>query len=173
MDWDIVTAREHGIENEPHDEIVIAYAHSIGCVVISFDLYQGQTRQRVWNQLTTVGGKVIVVHGGTGQPTDEAVAKLLYHRPKWLPFLTREDGWVEIRDLTSGQTGCQLRRAANLQAVLQYSEVQQLQGYLRSIERARVRPRKVSRPPKTQPGQSVADFEGADLGGNLPGLLDG
>lgn len=171
--WDVETARQHGLENEPHDERIVAHGRSIGRAVISFDLYEGLTRAKVFDELKQNGGKVIVIHGGPGQECDEAVGKLLYHRPKWGSFFATDDGWVEIKDLSTGQTACEMRRAANLRATIQYSEVKQMQGYLKRLQAAKGKPiARAKRPRATPPGQQVVDFGPSDFSATYPGLVN-
>lgn len=166
--WDVQTARQHRLETEPRDELVLAACRTMGRILLSFDLFEGQTRMRVEDELRKRGGKVLTVAGGPEQPYDEAIGKLYYHRPKWRPFLEHEDGWVEIRELASGQLACHLRRASDLSTRLQHKDVVQLKGYLTRPPRPS---RKTRRPQVAQPGQVVTDFDGADLRGSMPGLI--
>lgn len=168
MGWDIQTARNHGLEMEKRDEKIVAAARAMGRIVLSFDMYEGETRVAVENELRQHGGKVITVKGGPSQQPDEAIGKLYYHRPKWRAFFTAFDGWVEIRDLATGQTACHIRRATDLDSRVQYDEIEQMKAYLKAQKPPR---KKVKKPRQAQPGQVVTDFDGADLSGTMPGLL--
>jgi hypothetical protein len=143
LEWDVETVYEHKLGTEKNDANILAYAHSIGRVFLTFD----KLRKDVWIEITaelvTNGGKLIVIGGGPEQPPERAVGKLLFFQEVWLPFLEGEDGRARIRDIK--QT-CTLTRASEMRTSKEISRVPNFDEYLRRREVARKTP--VKRKPR-------------------------
>lgn len=96
--WEVETVYDHGLDHEPDDARLVAWARDHGFVLLSFDEFRKDTRIRVDAELRERGGRVITVGGGPQQPPERAVGRLLFHHPEWYPWLSATEGRVHISD---------------------------------------------------------------------------
>jgi hypothetical protein len=145
LEWDVETVYQHNMGTEKSDANILAFAHSIGRVLISFDKFKKDVGYEIAAELVLNGGRIIFIGGGPEQPVERAVGKLLFFQDVWLPFLEKNDGRARIRDI---KQDCQLARASEIRASIEMSNRSNFDAYLRKREAARKGP--VKRRPRSK-----------------------
>lgn len=99
LGYDVAWVAEEPELRSADDVTVLDAATREGRVLVSFDLFRGQTRRRIYEALATSGGKIVTIAGGPEQPVSRSVGKLLYHSERIESLFTASDGRVHIGDL--------------------------------------------------------------------------
>jgi hypothetical protein len=99
LGYDVAWVAEMPELRSADDATVLTAARAEGRVLLSFDLFRGQTRRRVYEELVTNGGKIVTIAGGPEQPSSRSVGKLLYHSERIESLLGASDGRIHIGDL--------------------------------------------------------------------------
>lgn len=143
LEWDVETVYDHNLGTEKSDAKLVAFAHSIGRVFITFDKLKKDVGFEVAEEIQRNGGKVISIGGGPQQPPERAAGKLLFFQSEWLPFLEKHDGRAWIRDI---KLDCKLTVASEMRTSKEVSDRPNFEPYLQKREAARKLP--VKRKPR-------------------------
>jgi hypothetical protein len=127
LGWDVETVYQHKREAVKDDADHVAYARSIERVFATFDKLRGTVGYQVAEEIKKNGGKVLAVGGGPEQLPERAVGRMLFHYPDWHPFLERNDGKADIRDL---KHDCKLTRRLDMVATVEVSPQPNFDPYL-------------------------------------------
>lgn len=126
LGWDIIAARDTGLPDTAADYELVAYAHSMGRVFLTFDKLRGESGALVAKQFREFGGRVLKVQGGPQQDTYQAVGRILFHYSKWASFLTEENGVADLSDLRQ----CKLFTSSGYLQLAYRTGAKQFEDYL-------------------------------------------
>jgi hypothetical protein len=154
LEWDIETVYQHNMGAEKNDANILAFAHSVGRVLITFDKFRKDVRYEIAAELMVNGGRVILIGGGPEQPPERAAGKLLFFQDLWLPFLEKNDGRAWIRDI---KQDCVLTRASEMRSSKEISHHPNFDEYLQRRQAARKAP--VKRRPRRKRDELSRPFD--------------
>jgi hypothetical protein len=148
---EVTTAHEQNLDQEKDDSKLVARAHVLGAVFLTFDDLRAQSGMRVAREIAVNGGRAIRIGGGPDQPDERALGRLLFHWPEWYPKLKRNDGLVEISDIKQS-----IRWYPRGRIRMRVRPIDQpaFDEYLREREAARKKPLKRSRRRRRDPRQA-------------------
>ena len=148
---EVTTAVEQNLHQEKVDAKLVARAHLLGAVFLTFDDLRAQSGMEVAREIAGNGGKVIRIGGGPDQPDEKALGRLLFHWPEWHPKLEKRDGLVEISDIKQ-----KIRWYPRGRIRMRVRPVDRpaFDEYLREREAARKKPLKRRRRRRTDPQQA-------------------
>lgn len=99
LGYDVAWVAEKPELRSAADATVLAAAQAEGRVLLSFDLFRGQTRRLVYEELVANGGKVVTIAGGPEQSESRSLGKLLFHSERMESLFAESDGRIHIGDL--------------------------------------------------------------------------
>lgn len=150
---EVTTAKEQGLHREK-DYRLVAWAHSLGHMFITFDALRGQSGMEVAREIKTNGGRVIYIGGGPEQEPERALGRFLFHWPEWFPHLREHSGLVEISDT---KHNIRWYPASRIQQRVRKAHRPAFDEYLKKRAEARMKPLKRSRRRRAHPQQPALD----------------